>query len=289
VHKSRLYDEEDEIENDRDLTMSHSDNEEDKKKALSEEKEAEKEEEVDTHQPPKHLVDFGIATIHIRLYNGIMYDSTVLDMSLFFDSSELLSTFHTGDLVAFHGRSPLAQAITGGTDTPYSHLGTIIRMPDPKSPDKEEKVFIMESTHNALDVPDHLTGNVHRGVTIFVLKERLRRMDCVASWHIPLAKPLNSKENTKYIEKGLELHAKGIRYDTKQLVSFLLGQHNSEDLSELFCSEFAAVLLRHVERLPPDTNPSASTPSDVVHSVAFNGRAPGIRMDLLRFQVNRTK
>jgi len=267
------------------LTKTHSDNEEDAKKEEEMESEEEQESKVN---PPTHLVDFGAAVIHVRLYSGFKYDPTLIDMSLFFDTSDLLSEIKTGDLIAFSGRSPLAAAITGGTDTPYSHVGIAVRMPDPKHPEKKEQLFVMESTHNALNVPDHLTGEVRRGVTIFVYQERLRRIDCMASWHIPLVKPLNEKESQKFIDIAMELHKKGIKYDTKQLITFFF-MHNNEDLAELFCSEFAALLLREVGRLPPDTNPSASTPSDVVHSVAYHGKAPGIKVNMTRFQVSNPK
>jgi len=104
-----------------------------------------------------------------------------------------------------------------------------------------------------------------------------------------LKQPPNEEEKKSYIEYCMELHAKGIKYDKKQLVSFILGVKNQENLAELFCSELVAAALRSVGRLPKDTNPSAMTPSDVVHSKAFHGRGPNIKLNTLRYQIERPK
>jgi len=50
-----------------------------------------------------------------------------------------------------------------------------------------------------------------------------------------------------------------------------------------------AAALRSVARLPKDTNPSAMTPSDVVHSKAFHGKGPSIKLTTLRFQTERAR
>jgi len=237
----------------------------------------------DPNYTKETIVDFGLPTLHIRIYNGVKLEETD-DTCLFF-YKEILDQFQTGDCIAFSGRSPLAKIITSGTATPYSHLGTILRMPDPKQPDKED-VFIMESTQNAWDVPDYLTGEVRRGVTLFKFSERLHRIDSVAAWHIPLKNPLTKDEQKKYIETCLEYHTKEIKYDKIQLITFILGVNNQENLSELFCSEFVAAALRSVSRLPQDFNPSAMTPSHVVHSDSFTAKGPTIKLNMIRFQVH---
>jgi hypothetical protein len=233
----------------------------------------------------KYRVDFGAPTAHIRIHNGTGFE--LVDHCAITLSQKVLETFQTGDVIAFSGRTLLACMIKFDTDSPYSHLGVVIRMPDPFT--GKEEIFIVESTQNLWNVEDYIEKIPRKGVTLFKLEERIRRIDAFTAWHLPLKIPLNSKEKSDLISLAMKLHEGKIRYDIKQLLEFMAGRECKEDLRELFCSEMVALILRTVGRLPEDSNPSAVTPGDVVHSDCFSTRGPNVKKNLLRFQVEKTQ
>eukprot|EP01118_Nematostelium_gracile_P006429 TRINITY_DN206_c0_g1_i2.p1 TRINITY_DN206_c0_g1~~TRINITY_DN206_c0_g1_i2.p1 ORF type:complete len:261 (-),score=74.65 TRINITY_DN206_c0_g1_i2:19-801(-) len=200
------------------------------------------------------------------------------------DSSQTVHQFQTGDVIAFSGRTLLANMIKYCTDSPYSHLGIVVRMNDPFT--NQEELFIAESTHNSWQVEDYFEKVPRKGVTVFKLEERMKRIDAMTAWHLPLRNPLDSEEKSKLIDLIMRLHDGKIRYDIRQLIEFSLPfRENKEDLTELFCSEFVALCLRTVGRLPDDANPSALTPGDVVNADCFKTRGPNIDCNLLRIQI----
>lgn len=149
--------------------------------------------------------------------------------------------------------------------------------------------LLIELTPNAnnVNIADQLTGEVRTGVTILDLKERLGNINAQAAWHVPLRKPLSESKEKKLVEKALALHKGEIQYDRKQLLSFLtLVFENEEDLNELFCSELASQLLREIGRLPPDTNPSITTPDMLVNSECYQSLGSDIGLRILRQQKN---
>jgi len=224
--------------------------------------------------------------VHLRFY----YLSDVPEIEdglLYFP--EQIDNIQTGDLIAFSGVSPLAVVIMSKDNTTYSHVGIALRVSesvflgnDPKEGEKE-KLFIVESTQNSHEVPDYFDGKVRHGVTIFLLEERLRRIDSNCAWHVPLLYPLVPTEVQKLLAKVRDLYFKEVKYDMVQLWPFYFGHQNKEDLHELFCSECASLLLRETGRLK--CNPSRMTPNMVVTSDCFYSVTP----KLLRYITSTEK
>jgi hypothetical protein len=124
-------------------------------------------------------------------------------------------------------------------NTPYSHVGIALRvkkstlMGKEPEPNEQEQLFIIESTQNSHDVEDYFERTVRRGVTIFLLEERLRKIDSTAIWHIPVLSPLKEHEVQRLLNKAMELYRQRIHYDKKQLWPFYFGHQNAEDLHEV--------------------------------------------------------
>lgn len=65
-----------------------------------------------------------------------------------------MASMKTGDAILFAGGSRLSAVIKKGSNSPVSHIGFILRMPDPRNGNKEE-IFVVES--DQLPEGDHFT------------------------------------------------------------------------------------------------------------------------------------
>lgn len=150
--------------------------------------------------------------------------------------TELRSSMQTGDLVLFSGRTWFSRAVQYFSDTPWSHVGMVLRLPE------YDFVCLYEAT--ALhDLQDLDTGTVHDGVQLVPLSRRLQTYNgsvayrklhgfSVAGEHLQALLRLRHTFRGRPWEKhNMEL--------VRAMWASLTGPsaHGRVDLSSFFCSE----------------------------------------------------
>mmetsp|Transcript_364 Transcript_364/g.820 ORF Transcript_364/g.820 Transcript_364/m.820 type:complete len:466 (-) Transcript_364:79-1476(-) len=172
----------------------------------------------------------------------------------------------TGDLVAFCGCGLLSKVIRRFCGSLYSHVGSIVRMPDPKD-GYRETVFVVESMIGGDYEVDYFEekGGVD-GINIYKLHDRLKVYPGEAIYWIRLKEPLMDEEKKKFRDFALNHRAKKTKFDISQMFGAGLNPFgNTEDAERFYCAEFASFAYREVNRLPPDINPSRQTAQDVAN------------------------
>ena len=175
---------------------------------------------------------------------------------------ELRDHLKTGDLVLFSGRSAMSGAIKLLSGGKWSHVGMVVRPPDPGG-----GVFLWESTV-LCDVPDAETQRSVKGVQLVPLAERVRRYNGEINWRAL------TREVTPEMLSGLgrcRARLAGAPYETSELEMLLAaydwvaGASRSEALESVYCAELVAEAYQAMGLLPeyPDGLPSNEyTPFD---------------------------
>ena len=76
----------------------------------------------------------------------------------------------TGDIVLFSGKGGISHAIKLTTNSMWSHVGMVLRLP------RSQAVFLWEST-TLTNLKDAIDGRVKHGVQLVLLSDRLRTYD----------------------------------------------------------------------------------------------------------------
>ena len=141
----------------------------------------------------------------------------------------------TGDIVLFSGTGPVSTGIKVGTQSPWSHVGMVVRVDDPTL------VLVYQST-TLSKVKDYIDNMPKQGVQINVLSQ------CVASYSGRIAlrrlEVVRSPAMREVLNDFRE-DMKGRPYETSKLELLRSAYDgpfgsNCEDLSSLFCSELVA-------------------------------------------------
>lgn len=152
----------------------------------------------------------------------------------------------SGDLVVFSGSCNLSDLISRATDSPYTHVGIVLRVND--------MVCILES-NTAADSPDVLSLQVHGGVIIRDLKHVVEDSKCGPDpekvWWAPRTEPLTEEQEEKLTTFALGIQGRPYDYIQAALSPFdgldaLMCRNEEESRSKLFCSELVVMCELHV-------------------------------------------
>lgn len=166
-----------------------------------------------------------------------------------------------GDIVLFSGKGGISHGIKLVTNSKWSHVGMVLRLPDSKA------AFLWESTI-LCNLKDAIDGKAKRGVQLVLLSDRLRTYDGEAAIRHLQNHEIDTDEYRKLMELRENLRNRPYEKDQLELIKAAydgpLG-HNEEDLTSLFCSELVAEAYQEVGLLkePPLGLPSNEfTPKD---------------------------
>lgn len=187
---------------------------------------------------------------------------------------EIRPSLDTGDVVLMGGRGIVSTVIKAITASPYSHVGMIVRMPDPSSP-----VFIFESTimSTAKDVD---AGEVLAGVSMVTASGRLDGFE----GEIRIRQLLGSASPARRYDVAMSLRSelRGRPYQQIGMGELFKSAydgpfgHNFQDLSSVFCSELVGEYLKRLGALP-DTLPSNElTPADFQQNRLIDRMVPNL-------------
>ena len=164
------------------------------------------------------------------------------------------SQMQVGDVIAFGGTTHLSEAIKFAIRAEVSHIGMIMRVPQPGS-------------------PEMIDATARRGVTVTALAAKLA--DYADVWWLPLRRRLRATHfDAQTLTEFLTAQV-GKKYDHLQAVGSVLDWFdgrpagafrpgaNTEDLTRLFCSELVAAGLKAAGLIPPAVNVSEVTPIDI--------------------------
>ena len=167
----------------------------------------------------------------------------------------------TGDIVLFSGKGGLSHTIKLATNSKWSHVGMVLRLPD------SHAAFLWEST-TLTNLKDAIDGRVKRGVQLVLLSDRVRTYDGEISIRHLRDHTIG---DTSYLDlMAFRQEVRGRAYEQGKLELIKAAYdgplgHNQEDLSSLFCSELVAEAYQRLGLLqePPQGLPSNEyTPRD---------------------------
>jgi len=168
-------------------------------------------------------------------------------------------TLDSGDVVLFGGQGPVCTRIKSWTGSRWSHVALVYRTHGVKQP------LLIESTAVSL-IPDQVTGKVQAGVVLVELEAWLRTY---ATGEIAVRKL--AVERTPKLRNRLRVFFEKVHgrpYETSVWQQFKavydgpLGGSGGEDLSSLFCSEFAAACYQRMGLLPYAPPSNEYVPAD---------------------------
>ena len=172
----------------------------------------------------------------------------------------------TGDVIAFSGKGRISNLIKLVTQSPYSHVGMVIRTNMEEG--LGESVLLVEST-TLNTVADAFSGKRVKGVQMHWLSQRLRNYPGEAYW-LPLKEAVLQEKIPSMLHWLRTIHKNHVAYDSLQAVGSALdvidifGLRNKRGYHTLFCSELVARALQIAGKVPEEINPSECTPQDVV-------------------------
>ena len=174
---------------------------------------------------------------------------------------DIRGSLKTGDIILFSGKGGVSHGIKLFTNSKWSHVGMVLRLPDSKA------VFLWEST-TLTTLKDAIDGKTKRGVQLVLLSDRLQRYSGEAAIRRLKNYKMTPKKYRKLMKLREKLRNRPYEKDKIELIKAaydgLLG-HNEEDLSSLFCSELVAEAYQKLGLLkePPLGQPSNEfTPKD---------------------------
>jgi len=124
--------------------------------------------------------------------------------TVFYSNNINMSSFKTGDMIAFSGRSVSDVYRRLSTGTPFSHIGVVVHVPNKYT--KDEELYICEVCSNTNNLLDPFHKNAHPGISFFHLNQRLHEHYGSAIWWIPLRKQLSRKRRNRLREWVRQIH-----------------------------------------------------------------------------------
>ncbi|NQV35406.1 MAG: hypothetical protein HQ515_22120 [Phycisphaeraceae bacterium] len=163
----------------------------------------------------------------------------------------------TGDIVLFSGKGGISTGIKWFTDSKWSHVGMVLRLPE------WDAVLLWESTTLG-NIADVESGKEHKGVQLVPLSERIQKYQGEASIRL-----LDIERTPEMLKKLSLLRAevKGRQYEKHKIELFKAAYDgpfgaNREDLSSLFCSEMVAEAYQRMGLLSEKKASNEYTPRD---------------------------
>ena len=185
---------------------------------------------------------------------------------------DVRSAIETGDIVLFSGTGGISHGIKLVTNSRWSHVGMVLRLPASRA------VFLWEST-TLSNLRDAVDGRAKKGVQLVLLSERLRTYDGAVSLRHLQDHAVSEEAYGRLMRLREEVRNRPYEQDRIELVRSAydgpLGD-NAEDLSSLFCSELVAEAYQALGLLspPPEGLPSNEyTPSDFARGIALRSGA----------------
>jgi len=115
--------------------------------------------------------------------------STGFSECAFFDTDKALrKRVKTGDLVVFQESGFPGLAMSLATNSAYSRVAMILRLPDKYT--GRERPYLIEVTSNPQKFIDTITEEPSGGIVLFKLWERMRSVQGGSIWLLPLLEPL---------------------------------------------------------------------------------------------------
>lgn len=114
--------------------------------------------------------------------------TTFTECTYFHKSKELRKSVKTGDLVVYQETGFLGLGMSLATNSPYSRVGMILRLPDKYT--GRERPYVIELTSNPTRFLDVVTEEPSSGVVLFRLWERVCSLQGGSIWLLPLLEPL---------------------------------------------------------------------------------------------------
>lgn len=165
----------------------------------------------------------------------------------------------TGDVVLFSGKGGISTGIKWFTNSKWSHVGMVVRVPE------WDMVLLWEST-TLSNVADIQSGKAVKGVQLVSLSDRLKTYDGAVSVRRLDGVERDATFNNTLTTLRRELQGRPYERDeTELLLSAVDGfglVTNDRDLSSLFCSEMVAEAYQRLGLLPKDPPSNEYTPRD---------------------------
>jgi len=135
-------------------------------------------------------------SVHLRLYYSIethKKSKTKGKEKMKFLYEHYMDSFKTGDLIAYSGNGVVAAATKLITNSPFSHLGMIFRLPNKWT--RKDELYVVEFTNNIDGLADVYSDTRYEwGVNIFRLFDRIHHYHGPSIWWSSLKNPIK-KEN----------------------------------------------------------------------------------------------
>lgn len=199
--------------------------------------------------PIQLLVTFGVYWIADRIVKKIYPGVPKVNELTNYDP--IRPHLKTGDVIAFGGEDLFANAIRWKDKTPFSHVGTVIRISDLAG---DDRVFVLESVTES-------------GVILMPLSAKLASYRGTASWFAlaPVSTPGSDYRTKIYHYLMLQLGKKYDFMDIRNFVAMVLLKIKSptDDASRMICSELVARGLQEAG-LCKFENCSNVSPGDIV-------------------------
>lgn len=163
----------------------------------------------------------------------------------------------TGDIVLFSGKGGISTGIKWFTQSKWSHVGMVLRLPE------WDVVLLWEST-TLSNIADIESGRERKGVQLVPLSERIKKYKGEASIRL-----LDVERTPEMLTQLSILRAeiKGRPYE-KDKIELIKSAYdgpfgeNIEDLSSLFCSEMVAEAYQRMGLLAEEPPSNEYTPKD---------------------------
>lgn len=122
---------------------------------------------------------------------------------------DYIDSFKTGDLLIFSGIGALHSMNKLITNSPYSHVGMVFRLPNKWT--RRDDLFVLEVAKNAEGFLDAFLERPYTGVALYRLLERLHQYQGTKIWWAPLN--TNSSINQKkLIETMWRVHEENVNF-----------------------------------------------------------------------------
>jgi len=235
--------------------------------------------------------DAVLGKLHVRIYNGVPHpipqpDPLGESIYLFDDA---MPHMKTGDCILYSGSEVISDLIKKKFDSPYSHCGIVLKMPDPLKKgtpeENNEEVFIAEADWDDGDYLDK--QHAVFGIVLNKFQDRMKAYAGNVIWHCPLVAPLTPANNKLVCEFVMEKKKAKSSYAVGKgfyMMVGLGGKMNAEadkDNTAVICSELVALALKHVQIIDKDFQSSNADPYTVASLAIYEGKFP---KRILRYQ-----
>ena len=173
-------------------------------------------------------------------------------------NEQIRKWLNTGDLVLFQGDSLVSKVIRRVTNSPWSHVGMIMRLPE------YDYLALYESTGVGA-FADLVSGKIQKGVQLVPLSDRIRNYEGNVAIRQLKGILLDAKDRKALVDLRRELRGRPYERSALDLLNAAHdyeGEKMKEDLSSLFCSELVAECYQRLGLLSEEKASDEYTPSD---------------------------